>query len=297
MSAYCSACVSHVGLQIIKNRTHHHITKTRQGQTFSPEFGGFSLGKVGEFRLNPGSRTKFANLPDFVMRWLVHSLITQATEPYSDNLLNRTRNPSEPYSDKEILREATLQKCGVKILLLFPCQRCREIWREILVKFSACSVSRVFAGYTLPALQKTFVRIFSSNLPGNFALKKVAGIVGEFFLVSVSHETKHENTSKKFGANCGAKFGTIIRKFHEDSPWCWKLLSLNSARLSAPDLKTRPSHLRPMSEPPLNHVRTTSKPHPNHVQATSEPHPKQWQKLREKWFLAPLGRASRRLPC
>ena len=26
----------------------------------------------------------------------------QATEPYSDNLLNRTRNPSEPYSDKEI---------------------------------------------------------------------------------------------------------------------------------------------------------------------------------------------------
>ena len=26
----------------------------------------------------------------------------QATEPYWDNLLNRTRNPSEPYSDKEI---------------------------------------------------------------------------------------------------------------------------------------------------------------------------------------------------
>ena len=26
----------------------------------------------------------------------------QATEPYSDNLLNRTRKPSEPYSDKEI---------------------------------------------------------------------------------------------------------------------------------------------------------------------------------------------------
>ena len=26
----------------------------------------------------------------------------QATEPYSDNLLNRTWNPSEPYSDKEI---------------------------------------------------------------------------------------------------------------------------------------------------------------------------------------------------
>ena len=40
---------------------------------FSPEFGGFSLEKVGEFRLNPCSRTKFANLPDLAMRWLVHS--------------------------------------------------------------------------------------------------------------------------------------------------------------------------------------------------------------------------------
>ena len=39
----------------------------------SPKFRGFSLEKVGEFRLNPGSRTKFANLPDFAMRWLVHS--------------------------------------------------------------------------------------------------------------------------------------------------------------------------------------------------------------------------------
>ena len=33
----------------------------------------------------------------------------QATEPYSDNLVNRTRNPSEPYSDKEIpLRKALI---------------------------------------------------------------------------------------------------------------------------------------------------------------------------------------------
>ena len=36
--------------------------------TFSAEFGGFCLEKVGEFRLNPGSRTKFANLPVFAMR-------------------------------------------------------------------------------------------------------------------------------------------------------------------------------------------------------------------------------------
>ena len=35
------------------------------------------------------------------------------------------------------------------------------------------------------------------------------------FLVSVSHEMKHENSSKirgKFGAKFGAKFGTRIRK-------------------------------------------------------------------------------------
>ena len=46
----------------------------------------------------------------------------------------------------------------------------------------------------------------------------MAGIFGEFFLVSVSHETKYENSSKirgKFGAKFGAKFGTKIRKFGE----------------------------------------------------------------------------------
>ena len=57
-----------------ENRTHHHSTKPRQGRRallnhFAPEIGGFSLEKVGEFRLNPGPRTKFANLPDFVMQW------------------------------------------------------------------------------------------------------------------------------------------------------------------------------------------------------------------------------------
>ena len=61
---------------------------------------------------------------------------------------------------------------------------------------------------------------------------------------------------------------------------------LTSARLSAPDPKTRPSHIRPTPEPHPNHVRTTSEPRPNHVRTTSKPHPKQWQKLREKWFLA-----------
>ena len=61
---------------------------------------------------------------------------------------------------------------------------------------------------------------------------------------------------------------------------------LTSARPSAPDPKTRPTEIRTTSEPRPSHVRTTSEPRPNHVQTTSKPHPKQWQKLREKWFLA-----------
>ena len=43
----------------------------------------------------------------------------------------------------------------------------------------------------------------------------MAGSFGDFFLVSVSHETKHEKSSKnsgKFGAKFGAKFGTKILK-------------------------------------------------------------------------------------
>ena len=44
---------------------------------------------------------------------------------------------------------------------------------------------------------------------------KAPGIFGEFFLVSVSHETKHENSSKNSGkirSKIRAKFGTKIRK-------------------------------------------------------------------------------------
>ena len=46
----------------------------------------------------------------------------------------------------------------------------------------------------------------------------MAGIFGEFFLVSVSHETKHEKSLKNsgnFGAKFGAKFGTKIRKIRK----------------------------------------------------------------------------------
>ena len=64
---------------------------------------------------------------------------------------------------------------------------------------------------------------------------KKGGDFGEFFLVSVSHETKHENSSKnrgKFGAKFGAKFGTKIEKFRKlsfcnfsdlnNGPYLWK---------------------------------------------------------------------------
>ena len=66
-----------------KNRTHYRITESasRTKRFINPIFllnsEVFSLEKVGEFRLNPGSRTKFANLPDLAMRWLVHSLFCE----------------------------------------------------------------------------------------------------------------------------------------------------------------------------------------------------------------------------
>ena len=46
----------------------------------------------------------------------------------------------------------------------------------------------------------------------------MAGIFGEFSLISVSHETKHEKSSKnsgKIGAKVGAKFGTKIPEIRE----------------------------------------------------------------------------------
>ena len=57
---------------------------------------------------------------------------------------------------------------------------------------------------TLPARQKKYCEYFFSCLPGNFALKnggesRAPGIFGEFFLVSVSHKTKHEKSSRNSG--------------------------------------------------------------------------------------------------
>ena len=49
---------------------------------------------------------------------------------------------------------------------------------------------------TLRPLQKNFVNIFFI-FAWEFCIEKWRG--GEFFLVSVSHETKHENSSKKSG--------------------------------------------------------------------------------------------------
>ena len=52
--------------------------------------------------------------------------------------------------------------------------------------------------FTLPALQKTFVDFFFRICLGILQWK-MAGILGEFFLVSVSHETKHKKSSKISG--------------------------------------------------------------------------------------------------
>ena len=41
----------------------------------------------------------------------------QATEPYSDNLVKRTQNPSEPYSDKEVLLKSFEAGCFVSWIL------------------------------------------------------------------------------------------------------------------------------------------------------------------------------------
>ena len=78
-------------------------------------------------------------------------------------------------------------------------------------KFAAILIYLHAPSYvTLPPLQKRFVNIFLRICLGILHWK-MAGIFGEFFLVSVSHETKHENSSKnsgrKFGEKFGAKFG------------------------------------------------------------------------------------------
>ena len=79
------------------------------------------------------------------------------------------------------------------------------------VSFGVCPLMQNF---TLPALQKHFVNIFFV-FAWEFCIEKWRVFFGEFFLVSVSHETKHEKSSRnreKSGAKSGAKFGTKILK-------------------------------------------------------------------------------------
>ena len=65
---------------------------------------------------------------------------------------------------------------------------------------------------TLPALQKHFANIFFRVFAREFCIEKRRGFLVNFFLVSVSHETKHENSSKDSGKirsrinEFGAKF-------------------------------------------------------------------------------------------
>ena len=77
---------------------------------FAPEFGGFSLEKIGEFRLKPGSRTKFANLPDLAMRWL-------STPKQSAQFLRKPQR-----CQKRIFQRVRLPEIGLEegIFVTFP---------------------------------------------------------------------------------------------------------------------------------------------------------------------------------
>ena len=78
--------------------------------------------------------------------------------------------------------------------------------------------AQVLTCVTLTALQKHFVDFFL-EFAWEFCIEKWRGIFVKFFLVSVSHKMKHENSLKKirgkFGAKFGAKFGTKNRKIRE----------------------------------------------------------------------------------
>ena len=60
---------------------------------------------------NEGRRNKDGVRVLFSLCFPCWSFNKQATEPYSDNLLNRTRSPSEPYLDKEISFRRALRDC------------------------------------------------------------------------------------------------------------------------------------------------------------------------------------------
>ena len=100
----------------------------------------------------------------------------------------------------------------------------------------------VDANVTLPPLQKTFVNLFL-YLPGIFALK-MAGIFGEFFQVSASHEKKHENSLK-----IRENFINVNCKF---APQSDKIKFVSSYK---PDLKDHIPNIN--SQPPLHPARHT----------------------------------------
>ena len=87
----------------------------------------------------------------------------------------------------------------------------------------------------------------------------MAGIFGEFFLVSVSHETKHENSSKnsgKFGAKFGANSGEKFEKFGELSDCSFSDLI---KRIRRPSEERKGTRLRFWEETLHGRPRTTKK--------------------------------------
>ena len=67
---------------------------------------------------------------------------------------------------------------------------------------------------TLPPLQKSFVNIYFV-FAWEFCIEKWQGFLVNFFLVFVSHETKHENSSKIRDENSEQNFHGLPRKLLE----------------------------------------------------------------------------------
>ena len=102
----------------------NHSLIFRRHQVLSlPRFGRFLAGKAAVGKIGPA----FGNAPGFSPLRPPHSLL----EFFRVFNTEYDRAKVPPYSEQLPCRSAE-----VKFFSVFLCQRCREIWGEILVKFS-----------------------------------------------------------------------------------------------------------------------------------------------------------------
>ena len=84
-------------VKVIVVANHVFKTNVQSAPAELPEY--FSRAKTVKFT---STRTVSVHCSARVSRVGLRLSTKQVTEPYSDNLLNRTWNPSEPHSDKEV---------------------------------------------------------------------------------------------------------------------------------------------------------------------------------------------------